>query len=274
MTQNNGGPPTDAAEWQRRAQTAEEALRLASQALAERDALIAAIGREMGNRLAPVTLGVERLRALSQRGDLAGIAAGIDLVERACDALSWRSRLLLDYAELSARPSMVTLQPVDLSAMLASIAGRSEKLARRAGCSLTLTPAPGVMVMADHIGLDHIIGELLANAFRFGAGHPIDISISADASGPDGAGPYGGAQGAGRAIVSIRDRGPGVPQALQGDLSSLLNNPRGAETPGLGIGLRVAGAWAGAMGGLLRLAQADGGGACFTLSLGVWRGGS
>ncbi len=245
------------ADLEERVRTAEAAAAGARQAVAQRDALIAAISRELSNQLAPVTLAVERLRRLAVAGNQDRTLSALEMVERACAAFSRRSRSLMEFSALSACLAPVTMAALDLAAVVRAIAERHADVARRAGCPLDLDLPPEVIVRANLAGVEQVVEQLISNALKFGAGRPVAVSLRVQADN--------------HAILSVQDRGPGVPAESIDSLFEPFRTRRATTEPGLGIGLWVASFWAQAMGGSLRLADADGPGVCFECSLALFR---
>ena len=109
------------------------------------------------------------------------------------------------------------------------------------------------LVKADPVLLAQLIGNLLDNALKYSAS-VIDLTVSADAH---------------ALVVSVKDRGPGIPEAEQ----EAIFEPyaRGDQTGqrGAGLGLAVCRAIAQAHGGRLTLRARAGGGSSFSLILPV-----
>jgi signal transduction histidine kinase len=257
MTQRDNASLQDAerriAELEQDLITARAAAAAEAQAVAARDALIAAISRELNNQLAPVTLAIERLRSVAASGDADRLRAGLALAERACATFAGRSRSLVEFSELAGQSAPVAAQSLDASQAIAQAAARHGDVARRAGCRVSLALSPDVILSANGAGLELVLDNLLANAFKFGAGRPVQLGLRA-ASGD-------------RAVLWVRDEGPG----MASDIASLVFGPfhyaRPPATPGLGIGLWMAAQWVKRMGGTLRLANPGEPGACFEVEL-------
>jgi two-component system osmolarity sensor histidine kinase EnvZ len=98
------------------------------------------------------------------------------------------------------------------------------------------------------MALHRIVVNLLDNALRYGAGAPIDVLIEAEAGG---------------AVVSILDRGPGIPAGEREKVFQpfyRLEPSRSVATGGSGLGLAVARQLAEANGWRLELLDRPGGG--------------
>ncbi len=143
--------------------------------------------------------------------------------------------------------------PADLAAAAAAAAGSLAARFEAAGITLAreLAAAP---VWADPGRLHQIITNLLTNALKFTpAGGTVTIS-----AGPEG----------GRAVLRVRDTGPGIPaDELPRVFDRFWRGREAARTSGSGIGLAVAAGLARAHSGELTAASAEGRGAQLTLSL-------
>jgi CheY-like chemotaxis protein len=134
--------------------------------------------------------------------------------------------------------------------------------ARGVALDLSLPPGP-IVVDADPARLTQVIGNLLSNAAKFtSAGGRVDVAVAA-----------GGADGAPRATIRIRDSGVGIaPEVLPRLFQPFVQ----AETSlartrgGLGLGLALVKALVELHGGSVRAASdGDGKGAEFTIDLPV-----
>jgi len=222
-------------------------------ALRARDAFIGAISRELNNPLAPVLLAVERLRAVLPAGDSARLDSAITLVENATAAFERRTRVLLDLTDMAARLPSLTLVSLDLSSLAAAAAERHADMARRAGCALSVSIVPGVIVQAEPEALHRVLNHLLTNAFRFGSGHPVGLELALSDSA--------------RAVITVHDQGPGLSEDDAGRIFGLFQHVRSPQAPGLGLGLWIASQLVSAMGGIIGVKSDPGQGAHFHVSL-------
>lgn len=140
-------------------------------------------------------------------------------------------------ANAPARP-----RPVDLAQVVERIAGDARETDRPVG----FAGAAPVRVSGDALALERLIDNLVNNAIAFGGAAEIELAASD-----------------GRAELLVRDRGPGLSEAMlarafepfeRGDPS------RSRSTGGVGLGLTIARAIARTHGGTLTLANRAGGG--------------
>ncbi len=118
--------------------------------------------------------------------------------------------------------------------------------------------AAGMDVLADWGRLLQILDNLLANADRFGPpGTPTEIDVRPD--------------GAGLVAVRVHDHGPGVAPEVRARLfERFVHGPveeGAAQAAGTGLGLAIVKGLVEAHAGTVALEDADGGGACFRVTL-------
>jgi two-component system, OmpR family, sensor kinase len=141
------------------------------------------------------------------------IAADIDEMEQMIEAT-------LSY--LKGGETAVEPRPIDLVAVLETIVND----ARDAGHDATLTAPAKVVVIARPIGLKRAVSNLINNALKFGSRAEIAVDVRD-----------------GRAIVTIDDNGPGIPEdafARVFEPFVRLEESRNVETGGVGLGLTIA----------------------------------
>jgi signal transduction histidine kinase len=105
----------------------------------------------------------------------------------------------------------------------------------------------------DRLRVEQVLTNLLANAIRYGAGGPIDVTLKGEG---------------GEAILEVTDHGPGVPER---DLQRIFGRFERASSMrnygGLGLGLYVARQIIEAHGGSISALNPATGGARFTIRL-------
>jgi signal transduction histidine kinase len=233
-----------------RLDTALQRIAALEEAVSARDQFIATIGHEMRNPMVPIVLSVDRLRRFAAASDW--LTASLDMLDRATAAFMRRATQLLDVSRFAGGNFALELAPVDLSAIVRDTAIRHAEIARRAGCSLTTRIAPDVMARGDHAAIEQLLDNVLANAFKYGAARPVEVTLSRDAA---------------EARVVVADRGNGIPAEAQARIFALFERTRETDAPGLGIGLWIAARLAAAMGGKIEVNSAPGEGAAFTICL-------
>lgn len=221
------------------------------QAVALREAFIAAIGHELRNPMVPILLSVERLRGLAESGDLQRLSRNIDVLGHATDAFMRRATQLLDLSRLGNSGFLLIAERRDVSRIVSETAERHAEVSRRAGCPMSVDVEDGLVGHVDRTALEQLLDNLLSNAFKYGAGRPVSISLRRAGT---------------NAEIAVADNGLGIPHEEQARIFGLFNRARDPGAPGLGIGLWIAARLAEAMSGHLSVRSAPGCGAAFTLA--------
>jgi signal transduction histidine kinase len=224
----------------------------AEQLARERSQFAAAAAHELRTPLAGLQLYGDMLA-----DGLGDQAKARDYARRMSEEASRLGRVVsnvLGFSQLERGNLTVNAQVSDLSTALGELAERVQPTLDRAGAALELDVAPDLRAKFDRDALARIIGNLLDNAEKY-ARDADDRTIRIAAI------------DRGNAVdVTVTDHGPGI--AAKTRLFQPFSRGVAADGPaGLGLGLALSQSLARAMGGELRYATADDGGAEFTLRL-------
>jgi len=164
----------------------------------------------------------------------------------------------LDFSRLEQGRKKYSRENIDLRAELTRLLDTQTPRLKEAGVVLHRElPVEPLVVVSDRDALEQIILNVLDNAAKYGAvGGEVTVDLAAK--------PGGGA------LVCVLDRGPGVPSEHQNrifDKFHRVDDTLTAEKTGTGLGLSIARQLARGLGGELRYASRDGGGASFILEL-------
>lgn len=174
----------------------------------------------------------------------------LDVVDRQAERLHGMVEEMLTSADQRTPGIMPLLRPVDLAALVRLVALDSQV----AGRPVQVDGPRRCDVRGDPEALRRIVGNLIENAFKYGA-EPVRILISADDSG---------------ALLSVEDQGPGVPASERDKIfERYYRANRSDSTPGHGLGLPIVRGLATACGGEVWVDDATNGGAAFRVSLPV-----
>lgn len=200
---------------------AEELYEEARRAVALREEFLSVASHELRTPLSALSLSVELMGRVARReGASEGLQRRIAGAGSEVRRLSHLVGQLLDVTRISADGTL-HLEPseVDLLELTREVAETLEPEAQRAGCPVTIrgVPARGRW---DRIRVAQVITNLLANAFKYGAGTPVEVTVEADR---------------GRARLTVADRGAGLDAAEQERVFERFT--RGAAHPGAGLGL-------------------------------------
>jgi signal transduction histidine kinase len=160
---------------------------------------------------------------------------------------------MLDASRVMAKRLVIEPARMDLGELVREIARVYRPRLAQAGCALELTAAEPVVGEWDGDRLAQVIGNLLDNAIKFGAGKPIALGVRMQGE---------------RAVLTVRDRGIGIPADRLGDIFEPFERalaPR--SVGGLGLGLFTSRAIVDAHGGEIDVASAPHEGTTFTVRL-------
>jgi two-component system sensor histidine kinase MtrB len=201
------------------------------------------------------------------RTPLTALTAAADVLARRRDDLPERARvaldvlvrqldrfgrLVLDLLEISRLDTGTADRHVDL-VDLADLARRTAVAAGFGDLEVRTEPASAdVRAEVDRRHVDRVLVNLLENAERHGGG-PRRLLVEATG---------------GTVTVHVDDAGPGVPAELRDRIfERFARGPGSGDVPGTGLGLSLATAHAAVLGGSVRVTDAPGGGARFSLVL-------
>lgn len=199
--------------------------------------LLANASHELRSPLARVRMGIELLQSNARpeiREELTRNIAELDLL---VDEILMASKL--DTVRDLDR------EPVDLLALAAEECASAN--ANLDGVGVTISGNPRL--------LRRMMRNLLENARRYGGGTPIDVRIERTAGE--------------RAVLSVCDRGPGVPESERDRIFEPFYRPSGTRESngGVGLGLSLVRQIAERHGGGARCEPRTGGGSCFVVDL-------
>ena len=242
------------------AQIARENARLyrsAQEAIAARDEFLSVASHELRTPLSALVLqldGLKRLTDKSPKGDsTAKIAAKVDGSVRASGRLTQLVDTLLDVSRSATRRLDLRCENCDLTQIAHEVVDRLSEQARRAECAVQISADAPVVGRWDRVRLEQVLFNLLANAIKYGAGEPIEISIEASGN---------------VATLSVRDYGIGISES---DSERIFDAFERAvpirHYGGLGLGLYVTRQIVLTHGGTVRVKSEPGEGSLFVIEL-------
>ena len=158
---------------------------------------------------------------------------------------------LMEISRFDAAAERLTVQGLDLGRVVTAV------VAARLPAATVVVPTRPVVVESDPRRLDRILGNLLDNARGHAAGAAVEVSVTPVAGG---------------VVVTVADRGPGVPADALAHLFDRFykaDPSRGGAAGGSGLGLAIAAEHAALLGGSLRARNRPGGGLVVALTLPV-----
>jgi PAS domain S-box-containing protein len=195
------------------------------------------------------TEGRERTQTLTppqMQEQLQAAAAQVDRLSRLVSEL-------LDVSRITAGTLHMEFAPVDLAALARDVAGRFSEEASKTSTRIDIHAGEPAWGRWDSLRLEQVVGNLVSNAVKFGAGRPVDVRVGIE--GP-------------RATVAVRDRGVGIaPDDLARLFEPFQRAASGRKGPGLGMGLYIVRRIVEAHGGAIRAESQPGEGSTFTVDL-------
>lgn len=244
------GELSSAAELQR---LKEEVERLQTQILA-RDNLLAVAAHELRNPMHALLLQVTAALTIAKRDQVDALVPRLERIRHIVDIYVKRATLLLDVARLDARGWPVERRTFDFAQVVRDICGSYEPEAQYSRCAVSLNIPRTLTGQWDRLAVEQIVANLLSNAIKYGAGTPIDITLSQEDS---------------AAVLSVRDHGPGIAPNDQSRIFERFEQAVGSQEKrsGFGIGLWLVKSLAEAHGGEIRVHSQLGTGSTFTVRL-------
>lgn len=162
--------------------------------------------------------------ALLAPGDRAAQTEAIRTAIDEADRMLTTFNALLSIAEAEAGAGPDSAEPLDLGVLAGAVAELYEPVAEEKGFAMRLERSPGIVIRADHHLLSQALANLLDNALKY-ADREIVISVSREN---------------GRAVLEVRDRGPGIPERERETVfDRFVRLEPSRSTPGNGLGLSL-----------------------------------
>ncbi|MFL5351703.1 MEDS domain-containing protein [Archangium sp.] len=246
---------------QRLAEQARENARLyeqAREAVQVRDDFLSVASHELKTPLTPLHLRLQALKREAVTDSIEPLSRErvMRMVEGAEQQLRKLAVLvddLLDVARLTAGQLLMSWEDVDLAEVAREVAARFAQQAERVGCELEVAADVPVMGRWDRLRLEQVMTNLLSNALKYGAGHPVHVRTEA---------------GSGWAVLEVRDEGIGIePEHLARIFGKFERAVSGRHYGGLGLGLYITNQMVEAMEGHIQVESQPGRGATFRVEL-------
>jgi heavy metal sensor kinase len=174
---------------------------------------------------------------------------------RECDRMIGIITSLLMLSQADTGAIRLGREPVRLDELLAEMAETFQVLAEEAGLSLTMAPAPEIVVHGDRTRLHELFANLLDNAVKYTPQGSVNVSCTV---GPE------------EVRVAIADTGIGIAEGEQEKIFERfyrVDHSRSRDTGGSGLGLSIARWIAAAHGGRIEVQSTVGVGSTFTAVL-------
>ncbi|QRK10735.1 GAF domain-containing protein [Archangium violaceum] len=163
---------------------------------------------------------------------------------------------LLDVSRITSGRLVLHPEEMDLAELVREVVGRIRPEADRSGCELRLQVPGPVVSWWDRLRLEQVLSNLLSNALKYGAGHPVEVSLHVSGM---------------RVLLQVRDEGIGIAPTQQERIFERFERAVSDRNyGGLGMGLWISREIVTALGGSIRVESTPGQGATFTVEL-PWR---
>ena len=178
----------------------------------------------------------------------------LDAIIRACDRMDHLSETLLDVAGIILGRLQLTRERIDLSELALTVVRRVERSAP--GHRFRIELRPNVPVIVDSARVAEAIRHVVDNAVAYSdAGSTVEVDLKTDD---------------GRAVISIRDHGVGIPVSAQADVFQIFSKAHAGtehDRGGLGVGLYLAREVVRRHGGEMWFESTEGEGSTFYIAL-------
>jgi signal transduction histidine kinase len=233
--------------------------REAQRAILLRDDFLSIAAHELQTPLTSLLLKLEMLKRRMSRHEQAVPGANADIAQlfRQAERVKKLVGNVLDVSRMALGHPKIRVQWLDLALIVREEASRLELEASQASCEIHCQLAERVMGQWDPIRLEQVISNLLSNAIKYGAGHPIEVTLTVDQQ---------------TACLVVRDHGIGIAAP---DLARVFGRFERAVSArhygGLGLGLFITKQIVEAHGGKVHVDSEIGQGSRFVVHLPLCR---
>jgi signal transduction histidine kinase len=235
----------------------EQAQQQLKRAVTMRDDFMSMVSHELRTPLNTLYLQVQmRKKILTgevKQSDLPTLRKMVERDERQIRSMVRLIDDMLDVSRLRTGTLAMSYAPADLATITRGVVDSMVEPALVAGCMLTLETPDTLPLVCDEFRVEQVVTNLLTNALRYGAGHPVAVRVEAEGD---------------SALVVVKDGGIGIAQADQDRIFGQFERTDDArKVAGLGLGLFITRHIARAHGGEVSVRSEPGQGAQFTVRL-------
>jgi PAS domain S-box-containing protein len=185
----------------------------------------------------------------------------IDIAHKNSERLIRLINDILDLEKMESGKLDFQLEPLELGPLLTQAAEAHQGYAQQYAVTVeTVVDAPGARALVDADRFLQVLANLLSNALKFSpSGERVTLRLERVGS---------------RLRVSVRDRGPGIPESFHSRLFQKFAQADGSDSRrkgGTGLGLAISRELVERMGGSLDFVTAENAGTTFRVELPEWR---
>jgi signal transduction histidine kinase len=209
---------------------------------------------ELGTPLTALRLHVEQLqRSVASGGAPPTLEKRVGLIAAEVQRLGELVTTLLDTTRLATGSWSLHPERMELGPLVEQALRNVAPVAEAARCPLTLKRGPTLFGTWDRVRFDQALTNILGNAFKFGAGQPVEVTFEREGA---------------AAVTRVRDHGLGLPADEREVIFQRLGRARNTRGyGGLGLGLWIARQSVEAIGGTIRVHSVPAEGATFEIVL-------
>jgi signal transduction histidine kinase len=226
-------------------------------AIAAREALVSSVSHDLKSPLSAICLQEQRMVRQIEAGspplNPEAVKRHALMISRQADRMLLMIDNMLEASRIHAAGLQLRREPRDLRDIVNHVIERLRPLLDDRGCTLSVS-SPGVpcMVHWDVLSTERMIANLLTNAIKYGAGKPIQVTITMDAE---------------TAAFTISDHGRGISAEEQAHLFDRFATVGIGTTDSHGLGLWIVRRLAEAHKGTVTLVSAPGEGTTVRVAL-------
>ncbi len=223
------------------------------EAVRARDAFLAIAAHELRNPMYALSLLLNSAHRMAKPTGDEELVRALNRATLALQRYVERATTLLDVSRLNAGQVDLHIEPVDLSEVVRQAAEGYAAEAAHTKAMIRLALPDRLQGWWDRLAMEQIVGNLLSNGIKYGAGGPVDVTL---------------AQENDEVRLSVRDRGPGIPVEAQERIFGQFEQVVSGQTrAGFGVGLWLVRSLLQAHGGSIDVDSRPGEGSTFTVRL-------
>lgn len=226
-------------------------------AVGVREEFMSIAGHELKTPLTTLKLQTDlRIRSLKAGEDASFTTEKLvqifDSYSKQIDTLTRLIDDMLDISRISSGKLSMRMESFDLCALIHEVVERNLELFKAANIQTKISSPESINGKWDKFRLEQVLTNLLTNAIRYGAGKPVEISVSTDHD---------------CAFIVIQDNGIGIAEEDLKRIFQRFERVAGPEGGGLGLGLYIVTQIIEAHKGTIKVESRPGEGSKFTIEL-------